>query len=104
MIRRPPRSTLFPYTTLFRSLHRRIHAHDCPDGKDIHDSDGDQLDQSGEAHRAEDAVEVDGGNDVKDFSETRDQANDQKVHYVRSQADEEMLDLNRVLTSSFEVG
>src|SRR2546422_1847983 len=24
MIRRPPRSTLFPYTTLFRSLHRGI--------------------------------------------------------------------------------
>src|SRR2546422_4953656 len=24
MIRRPPRSTLFPYTTLFRSLHLRI--------------------------------------------------------------------------------
>src|SRR5256885_11829773 len=24
MIRRPPRSTLFPYTTLFRSLRRRI--------------------------------------------------------------------------------
>src|SRR2546430_10017795 len=23
MIRRPPRSTLFPYTTLFRSLHRQ---------------------------------------------------------------------------------
>src|SRR2546422_7419795 len=27
MIRRPPRSTLFPYTTLFRSL-----SHDAPDG------------------------------------------------------------------------
>src|SRR5262250_84823 len=26
MIRRPPRSTLFPYTTLFRSLHRRLPA------------------------------------------------------------------------------
>src|SRR6478672_13001286 len=26
MIRRPPRSTLFPYTTLFRSRHR-VHAH-----------------------------------------------------------------------------
>src|SRR5256885_3712409 len=27
MIRRPPRSTLFPYTTLFRSeVHQRIHA------------------------------------------------------------------------------
>src|SRR2546429_3154007 len=25
MIRRPPRSTLFPYTTLFRSLRRRAH-------------------------------------------------------------------------------
>src|SRR2546425_6637185 len=24
MIRRPPRSTLFPYTTLFRSLHPRL--------------------------------------------------------------------------------
>src|SRR2546429_6309172 len=27
MIRRPPRSTLFPYTTLFRS-HRVLHHHD----------------------------------------------------------------------------
>src|SRR3989449_4343960 len=26
MIRRPPRSTLFPYTTLFRSVRDRIHA------------------------------------------------------------------------------
>src|SRR2546426_9055518 len=26
MIRRPPRSTLFPYTTLFRSGHHRVHA------------------------------------------------------------------------------
>src|SRR2546430_3226237 len=26
MIRRPPRSTLFPYTTLFRSLHRKAFA------------------------------------------------------------------------------
>src|SRR2546430_14462337 len=26
MIRRPPRSTLFPYTTLFRSAHRRDQA------------------------------------------------------------------------------
>src|SRR5258707_9211373 len=27
MIRRPPRSTLFPYTTLFRSLHRHFRSH-----------------------------------------------------------------------------
>src|SRR2546423_3296194 len=31
MIRRPPRSTLFPYTTLFRSLHDALHLrHDLP--------------------------------------------------------------------------
>src|SRR5471032_2156809 len=30
MIRRPPRSTLFPYTTLFRSARRRRHAVDPP--------------------------------------------------------------------------
>src|SRR3712207_7839847 len=29
MIRRPPRSTLFPYTTLFRSLSRGIRKGDC---------------------------------------------------------------------------
>src|SRR5690349_24262207 len=29
MIRRPPRSTLFPYTTLFRSLHHIAH-HQAP--------------------------------------------------------------------------
>src|SRR2546427_4690432 len=28
MIRRPPRSTLFPYTTLFRSLQQRMAVHD----------------------------------------------------------------------------
>src|SRR5256885_4331054 len=27
MIRRPPRSTLFPYTTLFRSAKSRVHCH-----------------------------------------------------------------------------
>src|SRR2546430_10106769 len=31
MIRRPPRSTLFPYTTLFRSLRRLLH--DRPPGR-----------------------------------------------------------------------
>src|SRR3712207_7444944 len=28
MIRRPPRSTLFPYTTLFRSVRHLLHSHD----------------------------------------------------------------------------
>src|SRR2546422_4057403 len=30
MIRRPPRSTLFPYTTLFRSLNVERNWHRCP--------------------------------------------------------------------------
>jgi len=30
MIRRPPRSTLFPYTTLFRSLSARVDRHEDP--------------------------------------------------------------------------
>src|SRR3712207_6999880 len=34
MIRRPPRSTLFPYTTLFRSLRR--HRHRAADPRDGH--------------------------------------------------------------------
>src|SRR2546425_8181905 len=34
MIRRPPRSTLFPYTTLFRSLRRYPHRTGCnPDAR-----------------------------------------------------------------------
>src|SRR3712207_8046501 len=39
MIRRPPRSTLFPYTTLFRSPDRPRHeAGAVPDGRGVHRS------------------------------------------------------------------
>src|SRR2546430_11519035 len=36
MIRRPPRSTLFPYTSLFRSLHalRRVHSDEVEAARD----------------------------------------------------------------------
>src|SRR3712207_8645111 len=46
MIRRPPRSTLFPYTTLFRSAVRAqpvLHLHDLPRLR--------QVDLLGEAHQ-----------------------------------------------------
>src|SRR5688572_32489764 len=36
MIRPPPTSTLFPYTTLFRSRHRRAAARQCPEGHRVH--------------------------------------------------------------------
>src|SRR2546429_8918020 len=38
MIRRPPRSTLFPYTTLFRSCHEH-RAHHCPE-QEVEVADG----------------------------------------------------------------
>src|SRR3712207_8336370 len=41
MIRRPPRSTLFPYTTLFRSAHRHRHVGEG----------GRVLDAAGDAHQ-----------------------------------------------------
>src|SRR2546426_7998704 len=37
MIRRPPRSTLFPYTTLFRSLQLDGNRHDPPAGAEVPD-------------------------------------------------------------------
>src|SRR5258708_16161847 len=44
MIRRPPRSTLFPYTTLFRSLLELIsHAFSCSPGRNIDDLNRDFL-------------------------------------------------------------
>src|SRR5256886_14506956 len=35
MIRRPPRSTLFPYTTLFRSRHGRVGGRTIPVASDV---------------------------------------------------------------------
>src|SRR3712207_7477085 len=41
MIRRPPRSTLFPYTTLFRSRGERVRLRDVPLGaKELEDAAG----------------------------------------------------------------
>src|SRR3712207_7324545 len=37
MIRRPPRSTLFPYTTLFRSRALAVRGADVPPGADLPD-------------------------------------------------------------------
>src|SRR5687767_15240787 len=37
MIRRPPRSTLFPYTTLFRSLHAEVAVGDARDLGQVRD-------------------------------------------------------------------
>src|SRR2546425_8748918 len=57
MIRRPPRSTLFPYTTLFRSRRRGAVAGDCdgaqnqPDYRGTHGSHGLLLQGAGSRGR-----------------------------------------------------
>src|SRR3712207_9559774 len=45
MIRRPPRSTLFPYTTLFRSVDKRNMTYLYKDGTDVVFMDGETYDQ-----------------------------------------------------------
>src|SRR5438874_5012829 len=50
MIRPPPRSTLFPYTTLFRSRHERIGG--CSDVRERRDLDQHRIDQEVEHHDA----------------------------------------------------
>src|SRR5256885_2967890 len=47
MIRRPPRSTLFPYTTLFRSLPNR------PEGQVEHRAEDRPVEQCGKGERRE---------------------------------------------------
>src|SRR3712207_8407566 len=68
MIRRPPRSTLFPYTTLFRSGRRALLV--PPRGQRRQQRDGDQdggEEREGDGHRqraeqlAGDALDVDDG-------------------------------------------
>src|SRR2546426_8846220 len=66
MIRRPPRSTLFPYTTLFRSRHRAVRwrnlpALATPGGPDDRGRHGDQ--ENGAADRA--ALQPDARSEIR---------------------------------------
>src|SRR5687767_15278491 len=57
MIRRPPRSTLFPYTTLFRShaVHRHVPGGERAPPHGPHAEVPDQADRGGHARPAESA-------------------------------------------------
>src|SRR5436309_6467207 len=54
MIRRPPRSTLFPYTTLFRSVTVARRARYAADDVPRHDCDASRRDNAGGAGRRRD--------------------------------------------------
>src|SRR5260221_3375417 len=80
MIRRPPRSTLFPYTTLFRSLtifDRRIIIHVCsfPYLTDLHSCASEAPASSGK-HYEKDQHEDLGGHVTSDDELCRIGAND----------------------------
>src|SRR5690242_20771444 len=47
MLRRPPRSTLFPYTTLFRSPHCDAGKAECRGNQSDHEEDGGPFQQHG---------------------------------------------------------
>src|SRR2546430_11610953 len=69
MIRRPPRSTLFPYTTLFRSqMLDRMHHHDAEQQR------GDSS-EHGRRHEHEQHVEFDAGRSEEHTSELQSQSN-----------------------------
>src|SRR2546426_4168500 len=53
MIRRPPRSTLFPYTTLFRSLSAHERAHQRATNLDVELADRLAVEHCVERHRSE---------------------------------------------------
>src|SRR3712207_6908571 len=56
MIRRPPRSTLFPYTTLFRSQRREAFLHSRAAGLD--EAHAGRAGAAGEAQDAHDRIRV----------------------------------------------
>src|SRR2546430_4345348 len=69
MIRRPPRSTLFPYTTLFRSDAGRP-AGECPELRRLqgHGRAGPKVDPAGGRERAE--VQTDVGRGIRSEEHT----------------------------------
>src|SRR2546422_2163645 len=74
MIRRPPRSTLFPYTTLFRSLERQAQ-------QEQH-ADGDQHEHLGGGGEVQRPLRDDPGHLVADRSEEHTSELQSRLHLV----------------------
>src|SRR2546430_12683743 len=88
MIRRPPRSTLFPYTTLFRSLQFRflvVHGHGRRRGDDVGVGvAADGAHHGGKVHPgAGDAADADGGAlQQRDRKSTRLNSSHSQISYA----------------------
>src|SRR2546426_6978308 len=71
MIRRPPRSTLFPYTTLFRSRRRTFHVHDRSHLLALREPVRGHGRRDGRARRLERRERRRAGEDLRDRKSTR---------------------------------
>src|SRR2546430_10412058 len=84
MIRRPPRSTLFPYTTLFRSINPvGIHAHEnlAPGGTDPR-VDRDRWNPSGIVQQPDERVARAVVGDNRDRKSTRLNSSHSQISYA----------------------
>src|SRR2546430_11298897 len=82
MIRRPPRSTLFPYTTLFRSLAERIER-DVAGGKDFYRRTRHALARGGWRYGQNGQFTyLDGGPYVRDRKSTRLNSSHSQISYA----------------------
>src|SRR2546421_9375629 len=82
MIRRPPRSTLFPYTTLFRSLHHRaVRMH--------REKRGTAAAQVGDRapHRFRNVVELEVGEHLAALSKPCDERSEEHTSELQSRSD-----------------
>src|SRR3712207_8620324 len=83
MIRRPPRSTLFPYTTLFRSrVHRRGQQQEGADGGRVEGHDFPRRDRRDERDDAGEAAARAAGPQVPDRKSTRLNSSHANISYA----------------------
>src|SRR3712207_8343488 len=85
MIRRPPRSTLFPYTTLFRSAEPGVEQVEAEGARDVGDVEEDHVVAAPHGHQAERrvgqvAVRVD--EDDRDRKSTRLNSSHANISYA----------------------
>src|SRR3712207_8553368 len=82
MIRRPPRSTLFPYTTLFRSVNRIVHDVVAAHGGSISAEHGIGQYRVGELLRYRASAEMELARKLKDRKSTRLNSSHANISYA----------------------
>src|SRR3712207_8125570 len=82
MIRRPPRSTLFPYTTLFRSHHGRSHSGHAGSATPAQDRCGRAADGGGLHHQRHSSTDRSNHHPLGDRKSTRLNSSHANISYA----------------------